>query len=142
MVHDTNTKQLVKILIAAAWVDGKLQPEEQTYLQQIATEKGVATDPEIQSLLNQLKSVQPTDCNDWIKEYLGEHPTTEAQQNLIEAISGLIYRDGEVATAEARLLTQLQSIDTADNSPQSGYNSVLKEVQKLYRRWINQGSLG
>jgi len=141
MVNDANIKKLVKILIAAAWIDGKIQPEERQYLQQVAKEKGVAADPEIQPLLNELKPLQPTDCYEWVKEYLGDRPSPEAQQKLIEAISGLIYRDGEVAIEEARLLTKLQSLSTDDNSPHPAYASILKEVQKIYRRWVNQRSL-
>lgn len=131
-----NVKQLVKILIGVAWIDGKMQPEERTYLNQVATEKGVATEPEIYSLLNELRQIEPTECYEWVKEYLGDCPTTEDYQNLLESISGLIYSDGDVATEEAKLLTQLQSIDPENGSPQPGYNAVLKEIQKLYRRWV------
>lgn len=135
--NNASVKKLVKILIGAAWVDGVIQPEEREYLHKVAEEKNVATDPEIQPLLNELKTVQPTECYEWIREYLGDHPGTEAYQELLEAISGLIYRDGEVATEEARLLTKLQSLDTADNSPQGAYSSALKGIQTLYRRWVS-----
>jgi len=135
-----SVKKLVKILIGAAWVDGVIQPEEREYLHKVAIEKDVAADPEIQPLLNELKTVQPTECYEWIKEYLGDHPGSEAYQDLLEAISGLIYRDGEVATEEARLLTKLQSLDTADNSPQRAYSTVLKGIQTLYRRWVSTQS--
>ena len=42
-----NNVKLVKLLIGSAWLDGKIQPEERTYLNRIAQEKGVAQDPEI-----------------------------------------------------------------------------------------------
>jgi hypothetical protein len=138
MVKNANVKNLVKILIAAAWLDGKIQPEERQYLQQVANEKGVAADPEIQPLLHELRAVQPTECYEWVKEYLGERPSAEDCQNLIESISGLIYRDGEVALEEAKLLTKLESLNPANGTPQAGYKNVLKEIQKLYRRWVNR----
>lgn len=137
---NANTKNLVKILIAAAWIDGKIQPEERQYLQQVANEKGVATDPEIQPLLHELRAVQPTECYKWVKEYLGDRPSAEDCQDLIESISGLIYRDGEVAIEEAKLLTKLESLNPANGTPQAGYNHVLKEIQKLYRHWVNRQS--
>lgn len=140
MVKNSSVKKLVKILIAAAWIDGKIQPEERLYLQQVAQEKGVASDPEIQPLLHELKSVQLTECYEWVREYLGDRPSSEDCQNLIEAVSGLIYRDGEVAIEEAKLLAKLDSLNLANGTPQSGYNSVLKKIQNLYRHWIENHS--
>ena len=50
MVGNSSVKNLVKILIGAAWIDGKIQPEEREYLRQIAQQKGVANDPDIKPL--------------------------------------------------------------------------------------------
>ena len=127
-------KSLVKILIGAAWLDGKIQPEEGEYLHQIAASEGLANDPEIQPLLNDLRPIQPTECYQWIRDYLGDKPSAEDHQNLLEAISGLIYRDGEVAVEEAKLLTQLQSAE------QPSPNAALKQIQKLYHRWVDSKS--
>ncbi len=131
-----NVKELVKILIGVAWIDGKLQPEERTYLNQVAQEKSVAQEPEIHSLLHNLRQVEAAECYQWVKEYLGDSPTTADYQNLLEAISGLIYSDSDVATEEAKLLTNLQSLALENNSPQPAQNTVIKEIQKLYRRWV------
>lgn len=136
MATNSSVKNLVKILIGAAWIDGRIQPEERQYLRQIAQEKGLAEDPEIRPLLNELVSVQPAECYEWVKQYLGVSPSAEECQNLIEALSGLIYSDGDVAIEEARLLTKLQQISSDNESTQSGYNGVLKKIQKLYRRWV------
>ncbi len=133
---ENNVKQLVKILIGVAWIDGKIQPEERTYLNQVAQEKGIATEPEIYPLLHELHQVKPTECSEWVSEYLGDFPSNEDYQNLLEAIGGLIYSDGDVDTEEAKLLTKLQSLDSENNSPQPAHNAVIKEIQKLYRRWV------
>jgi hypothetical protein len=140
MANNANVKNLVKILIGAAWLDGRIQPEERQYLYQVAKEKNLAADPDIQPLLYELRTVQPTECYGWIKEYLGDRPSSEDYQNLIEAISGLIYSDGEVAIEEAKLLSKLQSLNSENASAQLGYNAVLKEIQKLYRRWVESRS--
>jgi hypothetical protein len=140
MVKNASVKNLVKILIGAAWLDGKIQPEERQYLQQVAKEKGVAADPEIQPLLNEFRVVQPTKCYEWVREYLGDHPSQEDCQKLLEAISGLIYRDGEVAIEEAKLLTKLQSLNSANETLHPAYSGVLKQIQKIYRRWVDQHS--
>lgn len=131
-----NVKQLVKILIGAAWLDGKIQPEEHTYLNRVAQEKGVAQDPEIYPLLHELRQVDSTECYQWVKDYLGTSPSTADYQNLLESISGLIYSDSDVDTEEAKLLTQLQSLELTNDAPQPAHNAVIKEIQKLYRRWV------
>jgi uncharacterized tellurite resistance protein B-like protein len=136
MANNANVKNLVKILIGAAWLDGEVQPEERQYLYQVAQEKNLADDPDIRPLLYELRTVQPTECYEWVKEYLGDRPSVENCYNLIEAISGLIYSDGEVATEEAKFLSKLQSLNSGSGFAQSGYAGVLKEIQKLYRKWV------
>lgn len=138
MVTNSSVKQLVKILIGAAWIDGKIQPEEREYLQKVAKEAGLADDPEIQPLLYELKAVLPDECYSWMKEYLGDRPCEEDYQRLIDAISALFYSDGDVAIEEARLLTRLQLLDPSTTTQKSGDNSVLKAIQKLYRGWIEK----
>jgi len=136
MAANSNVKNLVKILIGAAWIDGKIQAEERQYLREIAQAKGLASDPDIKPWLYELVPVQPNECYKWVKDYLGDRPTNEDYEKLIEAISGLIYSDNEVAVEEARLLTKLQQLSTVNDSTQPGHNAILKKIQKLYRRWV------
>ncbi len=136
MVSNPDVKQLLKILIAAAWIDGRIQPEERQYLQQIAKEKDIATDPEIKPWLYELVPVKPEECYEWVKEYLGNSPSTEQCQYLIQEIGGLIYSDGEVAIEEAKLLAKIQDLSDKSGSNQGKLNVILKQVQKMYRRWI------
>ena len=136
MITNSSVKRLIKILIGAAWVDGKIQPEERQYLRQIAQQKGVANDPQIKPWLYELVSVKPEQCDEWVREYLGANPSMEDCQNLIEAISGLIYSDGEVGIQEAKLLTKLQLLSTERDSAPSVFNAILKQIQKLYRRCV------
>ena len=136
MVSSPDVKKLLKILIAAAWIDGRIQPEERQYLLQIAQEKDIATDPEIKPWLYELVPVKPAECYEWVKEYLGNSPSTEDCQNLIQEIGGLIYSDGEVAIEEAKLLAKIQQLSDESESNQSRLNTILKQVQKLYRRWV------
>jgi hypothetical protein len=42
-----NAIQLLKILMGAAWLDGKVQPEEQERLHQIAQQKGLLDNAEL-----------------------------------------------------------------------------------------------
>lgn len=137
MANNSQVKNLVKILIGAAWIDGKIQPEERQYLREIAQAKGLANDPEIKPWLYEVVAVQPQKCYAWVEEYLGDRPSLEDCENLIEAISGLIYSDGEVAVEEAMLLTKIHKIavDVSENN-QPVHTALLKQIQKLYRRWV------
>lgn len=137
MVSNSSVKNLVKILIGAAWIDGVIQPEEREYLRQIAQQKGVANDPDIKPWLYELLPVKPDECYNWVREYLGDRPSNEECQNLIQDISGLIYSDGEVATEEARLLSKLQDLSNDNDQGNAKVNGVLKQIQKLYRRWVD-----
>jgi uncharacterized tellurite resistance protein B-like protein len=135
MISNSSVKNLVKILIGAAWIDGVIQPEERQYLRQIAQEKGIAHDPDIKPWLYELVQVKPDEFYKWVHEYLGDRPSNEECESLLQAISGLIYSDGEVATEEAKLLNKLMRIQNDSNQPIA--NTVLRQVQKLYRRWVD-----
>ncbi len=129
-------KQLLKILIGAAWIDGVIQPEERNYLRRMAVEHQLAEDPQIKPLLSELKPVQPAECYRWLEEYLGENPTQADYQELLEKISGLIYSDGDVDVREAKLIEKLQLLDPTNESRKSVFDTVLKKIQKLYKQAI------
>jgi uncharacterized tellurite resistance protein B-like protein len=133
---DHSVQNLLKILIGAAWIDGKVQREEQEYLSHIAKAKGVAADPEIYPLLHGLRKIDTTQCYQAIHEYLGDRPTHVDCQELIEAISGLIYSDGDVGTEEAKLLTKIQEIELNCDGPGPCSNNLPDLIQRLYQRWV------
>jgi uncharacterized membrane protein YebE (DUF533 family) len=139
MVNNSNVKNVVKILIGAAWLDGKIEPEERQYLRKIAEDKGVADDEEIKPWLYELVPVKPNDCYQWVKDYLGDNPSDENYQNLIQAISGLIYSDGDVAIEEARMLNKLEQLSQQKDSSPTAVNKILKQIQKLYRTAVING---
>lgn len=129
--------KLIQILVAAAWLDGTVQPEEQQYLQKIAQTAGIADDETLKPLLYDLQPVSAQDCYTWIDEYLGENPSSEACQQLLEDLSGLIYSDGDVAAEEAKLLTQIQAINSQKTESQPVHESITQSIQQLYQRWVN-----
>lgn len=134
---DPKVKTLLKILIGVAWIDGEIQPEEREYLHRIVQEKGLENDSDVQPLLSEARPVKPAECYSWVNEYLGDRPTAEACQQLIEAISGLIYSDGTVDSNEAKLLTDLQRLAPANNVFEPGQSPVLAAIRKVYQRWIS-----
>lgn len=136
MDANLKTKQLLKILVAAAWIDGTIQSEEREYLRQKARNNRLDEDPEIKSLLSEIKAVRSDECYQWLEEYLGEKPDRKDYENLLEAISALIYSDGDVQMQEAKLLSKLQLLDPAQESSKSILDKLLKTIRKLYRQAI------
>lgn len=140
-MKNAKSKQLLKILIGAAWIDGIIQPEEREYLRRVATEQGIASDPELKPLLYELKSVKPEECYAWLEDYFGDRPTPEDYEHLLEALSALIYSDGSVDTQEAKLLARVQFLDPDSQAPKSVFDKLLKGIQKLYRQGIHLAQL-
>ncbi|MFM1842249.1 MAG: hypothetical protein RLZZ490_985 [Cyanobacteriota bacterium] len=132
----TKTKQLLKILIGAAWLDGVIQPQERQYLRSLAADYDLETDPELQTLLSELKAVPAPDCYAWVNEYLGDYPSDQDYLDLLETLSGLLYSDGDIQTQEAQLLASLQESDPTQSQPKSSIDRFLSKVQRLYRQAI------
>jgi uncharacterized membrane protein YebE (DUF533 family) len=132
-------KQILKILIGAAWIDGIIQPEERAYLGRVARDFKLAEDPEIKPLLSELRPIQPVECYQWLEEYFGDNPSEEDYHQLLEIISGLIYSDGYMDVREAKLIETIQGCDP--NNPEcrnSILDKVLRKIQKLYKAALEQ----
>ena len=138
MNTQTKNKQLLKILIGAAWIDGIIQVEERDYLKRMSQSQGLSEDEDLKDLLSELKPVQPSQFYQWLEEYLGDNPTIDDYQELLETLSALIYSDGDVQLQEAQLLTKLQRLDPAQDSPKSAFDKVLKNIQTIYKKAISQ----
>lgn len=132
-------KQIIKILIAAAWIDGVIQPEERAYLRRVAQDFQLADDPEIRPLLSELRPVQAVECYQWLEEYFGENHSAEDYQELLEKISALVYSDGYVDVREAKLIEAIQSCDPSNpDCKNSIWDRMLRKIRKVYRSAIEQ----
>jgi uncharacterized tellurite resistance protein B-like protein len=131
-------KQIFKILFAAAWIDGVIQKEEREYLQTLAKEQNLSEDGEIKLILSEAKPITPEECHNWLEDYLGNNPSVDDHQNLLEAISAIIYKDGDVQTQEAQLLSELQSLEPTLETRNSAFDKILRTIQKLYRQAVSE----
>ena len=131
-------KQLIKILIGAAWIDGVIQPEEREYLHRIATNYQLENDPELKPFLSELKPVQAQECYTYLENYLGENHQEKDYQELLESLSGIIYSDGYIQVQEAKLLTKLQELDPLHEQLKSTLDKLVERIQKLYRKVISE----
>ena len=120
------SRLLMKILIGIAWLDGEVRPEERQYLAKVAQTHQLAQDTEVEPLLTGTMTVTTAECEQWIQQYLGDRSIND-DDGLIEAISGLIYSDGDVAVAEAKLLVDIQSVPSA-------VPPLVSKIQQLYKK--------
>jgi hypothetical protein len=75
-----------------------------------------------------------------LESYLGANPSREDYQALLEALSSLIYKDGDVQTSEAQLLTKLQLLEPSVEAQTTTLDKLLRSIQKLYRQAVEQKS--
>lgn len=129
-----NRIQLFKILAAAAWIDGSVQPEERQHLQKVASSQNLEDNPEIQSLLAATEPIPSQQCYQWLEDYLGSHPTEFDYQNLLEAIAGLVYTDDNVDSEEAKLLTRIESLSPTNQQSQPSFDGLLQAIKDFYRQ--------
>jgi uncharacterized tellurite resistance protein B-like protein len=133
----TNSHQLLKILIGVAWIDGQVQDAEREHILQIAQEQGLAEDPAISDLLNHMgdSAIGLADCQEWIHDYLGDHPSSANYQQLLAALSSIVYSDNDVATTEAQLLMDYQQLDPQQPPANlSVGQSILSKLRTVYHQ--------
>ncbi|MFN5514108.1 MAG: TerB family tellurite resistance protein, partial [Cyanobacteriota bacterium] len=65
-------------------------------------------------------------------------PREADYQELLEALSGLLYSDGDIQTQEAKLLTAVQTLDPALETSQTPLEKLLSQVRRLYASMIKE----
>jgi uncharacterized tellurite resistance protein B-like protein len=135
MHTQSQDRLLIKILIGVAWLDDRVQPEERRFLARVLQAHQLAGDTELESLLDGKIAMTQAECESWIQEYLGGRSIYD-DDRLIEAISAIVYMDGDIANIEAKLLVDLQSSPTAI-TPTATSSSIAK-LQQLYRNWVEK----
>ena len=134
----SNSQDLLEILVAVAWIDGEIQPEEKQFLETIAREQNIGSATELQALLANYKGSSLARCYQLLEKYLGTNPDLADYQNLLTAVSKLIYSDNDIATEEATLLTQIQNLNPHNSQNHSAFDKAIKKIQKLYQLGLNK----
>ena len=138
MVSSINNQDLLEILVAVAWIDGEIQPEEQKFLEQIATEQTESA-TELQALLTQHQDSSLEKCYQLLEQYLGENPDSADYDNLLTSVSKLIYSDDDIATEEASVLTKIQNLDPNNLKTRSTLDKAIAKIQQLYQKGLDKG---
>lgn len=128
-----NNQNLLEILVAIAWIDGEIQPEEREFLEKIAVQQDLKSATELQELLDKYRNSSSDRCYQLLKQYLGSNPQPADYDNLLSAVSKLIYSDDDIATEEASLLTKIQDLNPQNLKSNSTFDRVIGKIQKLYQ---------
>ena len=128
-----NNRDLLEILVAIAWLDGEIQAEERKFLEKIALEQNIKSETELQNLLDKHQDSSSDRCYQLLEKYLGSNPQPADYDNLLSAVSKLIYSDDDIATEEASLLTKIQNLNPQNLKSSSTFDRVIGKIQKLYR---------
>ncbi|MEL6494749.1 MAG: TerB family tellurite resistance protein [Cyanobacteria bacterium J06623_7] len=127
-------RHLLEILIAIAWIDGEVQPAEKQLIEQIALENNLISAADLPDLLAQYENSSTEQCYQLLQQYIGANPTLEVYDNLLSAVSKLIYSDNDIATAEADLLTKIQDLDPQKLQNHSTFDHAITKIQRLYQK--------
>lgn len=137
-ITTNNSQDLFKILVAVAWIDGEIQPEEKQLLEKIAVEQNLAAIAEVETILEMGQTASIEQCYQLLKQYLGDNPKMENYQDLLVAVSQLIYSDNDITTEEAALLAQMQKLDPLNNASNSAFDKVIAKIQQLYQAGVRR----
>ena len=133
----SNNQNLLKILVAIAWIDGEIQSEEKKFLSKIAIERNICSATELQEMLEQNQDSSTQKCYLLLEEYLGANPNPKDYDNLLSAVSSLIYSDNDIATEEASVLNKIQNLDPKNTQQNSVFDKVIGKIQQLYQAGLS-----
>ena len=133
-----NDRDLLEILVAIAWIDGEIQPEERKFLEDIAVERNLQSPTELQDLFEKQQNSSAEQCHRLLEKYLGSNPNPADYESLLSAVSKLIYSDSDIATEEAALLTKIQNLDPQNSQSRSAFDKVIAKIQRLYQAGLKK----
>lgn len=128
-----NDRDLLEILVAVAWIDGEIQPEERKFLEDIIIAQNIGTTNELENLLAKYEDASTEECYRLLENYLGSNRNPTDYENLLSAVSKMIYSDSDIATEEATLLTKIQNLDPQQLKNRSTLDKVINKIQKIYQ---------
>ena len=130
-------RNLLEILVSIAWIDGEIQPEEKKLLEKITVENDMGSAGELPKLFARYQNSSTEQCYRLIEEYVGSNPDLADYNNLLNAVSKLIYSDDDITTEEAELLTKIQDLDPQSQT-HSTLDRVIDKIQQLYQKALKQ----
>ncbi len=136
--NEIKQKLLIRIVLGAAWADGKLEPNEISYLHQILSEQALTEDPEIQTFFHEAPSDYQMEL--WLVQYLSATDVPERLGALAQ-IANLLMADGVVSSAEHDFLDEIHTLmaqipPRPENLHKSTTDNLLSSLGKIMRRLV------
>lgn len=122
---------MVKLLVAAAWADGRIQPEEITCLQQLI-KRMPSLNEEDWKLFNiyLAEPIEETERQLLLREFKASLSNEEDRQLALEFLGCLIRADGKVTQQEKKIVEQMSKvIKSADLTPEGRMDMLLKRAE-------------
>lgn len=140
--QDIKRKLLTRIVLGAAWADGKLDAAEVNYLNRILLEQEMTQDEEVQLLLREPPSSYQLEL--WMVQYLG---CTDVPERLgaLAQIANLLMSDGEVSTLEHDFLDEVHTLmSQIPPQPQTvqkqATTNILSSLGKIVRQVVKSAT--
>ncbi len=135
---------LLRVVIAAAWADGEVQPQEWLSLQKLrrAVQSHPDTHAEIESLLS--APISPRQYRQYVQSFVDLHPSAQDRRALYGWVKQIIYADNEISLEEAYILDQLGALNqtsSGSHPPEDQIATLLQDFKILLCRWIQSDSV-
>ncbi|MEO0795920.1 MAG: TerB family tellurite resistance protein [Verrucomicrobiota bacterium] len=130
MIDPELSLAVAKVLIAAAWVDGVVQPEEENFLKDFISRMpgiGEHTWEELQPLIE--RPIYEAERIRLLRDMRNRIHDQKDRRFAIQAINQLFISDGEIAPEEEEAVKQMVTIVNGDES--AVYQEMLKMIQRL-----------
>jgi|GEM_PF-4666939 len=129
VLMNDQSRELFKVLVGVAWIDGEISEEENLYLNGLAYKCNLSDDPEVQALLQFERPILFEDCLALIQSYLHDNRSEESFNRMVKSIKSLIRSDGVVASEEQAFLQVSNFLNEVAENPQ--IVAQLKECHRL-----------
>jgi len=130
MINKELSNAIAKVLIAAAWVDGVVQPEEERFLRDFIGRMPGIDEFTWQDLLPLIeRPIYEAERIRMLRDLRNLIVDQKDRRFAIQAINQLFISDGEIAPEEEEAVKQIVSIINGDET--AVYQEMLKMIQKL-----------
>jgi len=130
MIDKELSLAIAKVLIAAAWVDGVVQPEEEQFLRDFVSRMpGIDnhTWDDLEPMLE--RPIYEAERIRYLRDMRNRIGDRKDRRFAIQAINQLFISDGEIAPEESEAVQQMVSIVNGDET--AVYQEMLKMIQRL-----------
>jgi len=130
MINASLSLAVAKVLIAAAWVDGIVQPSEERFLRDFIARMPGITDETWEYLEPLLeRPIYEAERIRYLRDMRNRITDQKDRRFAIQAINQLFIADGEIAPEEEDAVRQMVSIINGDET--EVYQEMLRMIQRL-----------